>query len=946
MRLHVTKSELLKFSGISFICLLAIMQVGTSRKVSAQHPEAVRDIRQLSHTQQAKLVASDGSAGDSFGNAVAISNNTAVVGASRQTSQNNRGAAYIYVRSGAGTTWSQQQKLVPSDVVDGDVFGTSVAIDGDSFGDTTTIVVGAPIKALSGTAGKGAAYVYVGNFFTGWIQQQQLTASDGGLNEFFGTSVAISGDTILVGAPNHTVGPNSRQGAVYVFVRNGATWTQQQELTASDGLVSDQLGGAVALAGDTAVAGAREDNFGASRNGKAYVFVRNGTTWTQQQKLTASDGSTLDAFGNSVAISHHTDTIAVGAVNDDEVTPNDRGSVYVFVRNGTTWSQQQRLIGSLGMATGFTGHFGTSVAVDGDTLIAGAPQIDPLDGNGRGVVYLFARSGTTWTEQNRFELLPAVLREFGCSVAMSGDSFIGGAQADTVGTNLGQGSAYVFSTGQGVSIADASVAEGNSGTTQLTFTVTLSAADTHPVNVDYATTDLSATAGSDYVATSGTLTFNPGETSKSINVTINGDTHFEPDESFLMILSNSVNAKLDINSLGAFGKIINDDPAPIVQFSASNYSVQEDCTVVTVTVTLTGDTSLQAFVRLTTSDGTASSRSDYNAADTVLQFQAGETSKSYPVQINEDSFVEGNETFNVTLGIVGNASLGTPSVATVTIVDDATEPATNVIDDPRDFAGQQYHDFLSRQTDQSGWDFWTNQITSCGNDAQCIEVKRINVSAAFYLSIEFQQTGYLVERLYKSAYGDATGTSTLNGTHQLPVPIIRFNEFLTDTKTIGDGVVVNATGWEQLLENNKQAFTAAFVLRSRFTTAFPTTMTPAQFADKLNVNAGNVLSASERSTAIALFGSATDTSNTTARAQAIRQVAEDADLSGAEFNRAFILFEYYGYLRRNPNDQPDADYTGFDFWLTKLNQFNGNFINAESVKAFIASTEYRGRFGP
>ena len=223
---------------------------------------------------------------------------------------------------------------------------------------------------------------------------------------------------------------------------------------------------------------------------------------------------------------------------------------------------------------------------------------------------------------------------------------------------------------------------------------------------------------------------------------------------------------------------------------------------------------------------------------------------------------------------------------------------------------------------------------------------RINVSAAFYLSIEFQQTGYLVERLYKSAFGDATGTSTLNGTHQLPVPIIRFNEFLEDTKTIGDGVVVNATGWEQLLENNKQAFTVSFVQRSRFTTAFPTTMTPTQFVDKLNANAGNVLSASERATAIALFGSATDTSNTTARAQAIRQVAEDADLNSAEFNRAFILFEYFGYLRRNPNDQPDADYTGYDFWLTKLNQFNGNFINAESVKAFILSTEYRGRFGP
>ena len=177
--------------------------------------------------------------------------------------------------------------------------------------------------------------------------------------------MAISGDT-LVGV-NHTVGPTPRQAqCMSSCVMDDVDPTTGA--TASDGLVSDQLGGAVALAGDTAVAGAREDNFGANRNGKAYVFVRNGTTWTQQQKLTASDGSTLDAFGNSVAISHHTDTIAVGAVNDDEVTPNDRGSVYVFVRNGTTWSQQQRLIGSLGMTTGFTGHFGTSVAVGRDTL--------------------------------------------------------------------------------------------------------------------------------------------------------------------------------------------------------------------------------------------------------------------------------------------------------------------------------------------------------------------------------------------------------------------------------------------------------------------------------------------------------------------------------------------------------------------------------------------------
>jgi hypothetical protein len=199
---------------------------------------------------------------------------------------------------------------------------------------------------------------------------------------------------------------------------------------------------------------------------------------------------------------------------------------------------------------------------------------------------------------------------------------------------------------------------------------------------------------------------------------------------------------------------------------------------------------------------------------------------------------------------------------------------------------------------------------------------------------------------YKSAYGDTTGTSTFNGAHQLTVPIVRFNEFLTDTQQITRGVIVLQQGWEQLLESNKVAFFNEFVQRSRFMNAFPTTMTPAQFVDLLNTNAGNVLSASERTTAINRFGGAGNTTNQTARAQALRQVAEDRDLESAEFNRAFVLMQYFGYLRRNPNDPQDSDYTGYDFWLTKLNQFNGNYNAAEMVKAFITSIEYGQRFGP
>jgi Tol biopolymer transport system component len=281
------------------------------------------------------------------------------------------------------------------------------------------------------------------------------------------------------------------------------------------------------------------------------------------------------------------------------------------------------------------------------------------------------------------------------------------------------------------------------------------------------------------------------------------------------------------------------------------------------------------------------------------------------------------------------------------------QAAANPIDTVDFFVRQHYLDFLNRQADDLGLAFWTNEITSCGADPRCIEYKRINVSAAFYLSIEFQQTGSLVERMYKVAFGDAKGTSTFGGAHQLPVPVVRFSDFLPDTQRIGQGVVVGQGNWQQQLEDNKNAFAAEFVQRANFAAAFPTSMTPAEFVDKLFQNAGVTPSASDRNTAINEFGGAGDTSNLTARAKALRDVAENATLATNEFNRAFVLMQYFGYLRRNPNDPQDTDYTGYDFWLTKLNSFTvpGDDVlvrvqNADMVKAFIVSGEYRGRFGP
>lgn len=272
-------------------------------------------------------------------------------------------------------------------------------------------------------------------------------------------------------------------------------------------------------------------------------------------------------------------------------------------------------------------------------------------------------------------------------------------------------------------------------------------------------------------------------------------------------------------------------------------------------------------------------------------------------------------------------------------------PGTNppqliTIDDSDFYVQQQYVDFLNRMPDPGGFTFWNGQITGCGGNSSCIEVQRVNTSGSFFLSIEFKETGYLVERTYKTSYGTPNGTSTLGGpAHDIPVPVVRFSEFVPDLKAIGQGVVVLQAGWEAALEANKVAYFAAFVQRTRFTTDYPGTMTPAQFVDKLNTNAGNPLSASELTTL-------TDehTAGTKTRAQVLRQVAEHPNLVSAEFNKAFVLMQYYGYLRRDPNSGQDTDYTGYEFWLNKLNLFNGNFLTAEMVKAFITSIEYRDRF--
>jgi hypothetical protein len=328
--------------------------------------------------------------------------------------------------------------------------------------------------------------------------------------------------------------------------------------------------------------------------------------------------------------------------------------------------------------------------------------------------------------------------------------------------------------------------------------------------------------------------------------------------------------------------------------------------------------------------GLALDRCDYTKALGTLNFAPGETEKTFKLLVGDDSYAEGPETLSLRLSNAANGgALGATTTATVTITDDSPESAGNPIDDTTKFVTQHYRDFLNRDPDAAGLAFWVQGIESCGANAGCREVKRIDTSAAFFLSIEFQETGYLVYLMHKAAFGNVSGT---------PVPV-RFNDFLRDTQEIGRGVVVNLGDWRAQIEANKQAFVNGFVDRAAFVNLYPTAQTPAQYVNALNTNAGLVLTPAEVTDLAARLADGRET-----RATALRRVAEDADFRAAEFNRAFVLMQYFGYLRRDPDASPDTSFEGYNFWLGKLNDFGGDYRRAEMVKAFITSIEYRHRF--
>jgi uncharacterized protein (TIGR03118 family) len=551
---------------------------------------------------------------------------------------------------------------------------------------------------------------------------------------------------------------------------------------------------------------------------------------------------------------------------------------------------------------------------------------------------------------------------------------------------------------------------------------------------------------------------------------------------------------------GLFGKLrpTTAQATSLIQFSTDDFAIGEGSGHIDITVTRQGDSSGTASVNFNTFDesqpGHASQKSDYEIALGTLTFNPGETSKTFRVLVVNDNFVEGQETIDLALSNVTGtgAGLGSPNTTEIRILDEDGAPSTsNPVDDPSFFVRQHYLDFLNREPDAAGQAFWVNQITSCGGDATCRDIKRINVSAAFFLSIEFQRTGYLAYLTHRAAFGP----NALGGS---PAPVL-YGNFMRDVQALQKGFVFGQAGADAVLEANKVAYFDEFVTRPEFVSKYPSTLTNAQYVDNLlaaanltpsevrlfvvnltnsqevpptvptttggaarpasfgtarfqfnsaqtamtfnatinnidvtgtqtadvNDNLGNAHIHAGASVAPGVngpvvwgfFGTPFNDNNpndakvtpfasgvggtfsgkwdapegngttlaaqldnlrngrayinfhttqftggeirgnfpaanafrdslvaglnatTETRATVLRKIAESDELNSREFNSAFVTMEYFGYLRRDP------DTAGFNFWLNKLNSFNGDFIKAEMVKAFISSSEFRQRFG-
>ena len=388
-----------------------------------------------------------------FGNAIAVDEDTMVVGSRFENS--NAGAAYVYTRNDGGTPldtsddfWQPQAKLTSSNVDAFDEFGASVAIEGD------TIVVGSTWDDEA-ALNSGSAHVFTRRDGT-WSKRAILTADDAAAGDGFGVSVSISGDTVVVGSfqdtnfghTNDDVGKTiNGAGSVYVFVGNGDDWSLQAKLIASDAEAYDAFGTSVSISGESVVVGSPEDDAEGGNSGSAYVFTRTGSSWNEQEKLNSDKQRSNDGFGTAVAISGN--TVVVGSPRDYHVVQNvvytESGSAYVFTRSGSGWNEHEKLTAPIARTND---AFGTSVSISGNSIVVGSPGDDDA-GTDSGAAYVFIGKRGNWSQQAKLTASDAANSDgFGNSVSVAGKSIAVGSYLDDVidagPTFTNAGSAYVF----------------------------------------------------------------------------------------------------------------------------------------------------------------------------------------------------------------------------------------------------------------------------------------------------------------------------------------------------------------------------------------------------------------------------------------------------------------------------------------------------------------------
>ncbi len=520
-----------------------------------------------------------------------------------------------------------------------------------------------------------------------------------------------------------------------------------------------------------------------------------------------------------------------------------------------------------------------------------------------------------------------------------------------------------------------------SGSASITVTRTNGTAG--QVSVKFMAMNGTATAGADYTAMNVMLNFADGEASKVVNVNITDDPADEADETVNLSLSDATGGAVLSSPVAAVLTILDNDapqptptptpdptptpaptpeptpsatptptPTPVatptpspnfstIEFAQAIYGVSEGDHFITLNVKREGDTSGVATVDYATQDGMAEQRTDYTIARGTLSFGPGETMKTFVILITDDSYTEGMETASVVLGNAVGALLGASHTATLEISDGGAEDTGNVNDIAEQFVRQHYHDFLNREPDAPGLAFWAANITKCldaaarpagQTEAECIDRQRETTSAAFFLSPEFQYTGYYVYRMYKGGMGVTP----------------QYLDYMKDMRRVAAGIIVNNQLSAVVIEANKAAYAEAFVARAEFKQKYDG-LSDEQYVDALFLSTGITPTFEERAALINGLSNQTETRATVLQkvVDGVRVIAEGQQdfttpygkaFYDAELNNAFVMMEYFGYMRRDP------DAPGYEHWLGKLNFFQ-NYINAEMVRSFIVSPEYCQRFG-